>query len=100
MNVPILLIIFNRFETTVLVFEKIKEIRPKKLYLAADGPRFNVPEDKDKTKRVRDYVISNIDWDCEVKTLFREKNFGCKKNVSEAITWMFEFEDKGIIFRG
>ncbi|HOK63602.1 MAG TPA: hypothetical protein PLE17_06900, partial [Soehngenia sp.] len=36
-------------------------------------------------------------WNCEVKTLFREKNLGCGKAVSQAITWFFENEEMGII---
>ncbi len=50
-----------------------------------------------KVKQVRDYIISNIDWDCEVKTLFREQNFGCKMAVSGAIDWFFKNEEMGII---
>ena len=39
-----------------------------------------------------------MDWPCEVKTLFRDKNLGCKKAVSDAINWFFfENEEKGII---
>jgi hypothetical protein len=42
-------------------------------------------------------VLDNIDWDCEVKTLFRTKNLGCGKAVSGAITWFFEQVEQGII---
>jgi hypothetical protein len=38
-----------------------------------------------------------VDWPCEVKTLFREENLGCKYAVSGAITWFFEQEEQGII---
>ncbi len=38
-----------------------------------------------------------IDWKCEVKTLFRENNLGCKIAVSEAITWFFDNVEEGII---
>jgi hypothetical protein len=41
--------------------------------------------------------MDNIDWKCEVKTLFREKNLGCKYLVREAIDWFFENEKMGII---
>ena len=46
---------------------------------------------------MRDYLSSNVDWDCEVKTLFRDKNLGCKYAVSSAIDWFFENEEMGII---
>jgi hypothetical protein len=41
--------------------------------------------------------MHNIDWECEVRTLFREKNLGCKYAVSGAVTWFFEHEERGII---
>ena len=42
-------------------------------------------------------ITTQIDWPCEVKTLFREKNLGCKIAVSSAITWFFENVEQGII---
>jgi hypothetical protein len=41
----VLLIIFNRPDTTLLVFEEIKKVRPYRLFIAADGPRMDRPED-------------------------------------------------------
>lgn len=41
--------------------------------------------------------MSHIDWDCKVKTLFRDKNLGCKYAVSSAIAWFFEQVEEGII---
>ena len=35
-----------------------------------------------------------MDWPCEVKTLFRDKNLGMQKAVSDAINWFFENEEK------
>ena len=96
-NTPILFIIFNRLNTTQKVFEVIREIRPKKLFVAADGYRLGVEGEKDKCDEVKKYVLDNIDWPCEIKTLFREKNLGCGKAVSSAITWFFENVEEGII---
>tara|TARA_B100000925_G_scaffold237650_1_gene186446 strand:+ start:101 stop:1063 length:963 start_codon:yes stop_codon:yes gene_type:complete len=92
----ILLLVFNRVETTTKVFKKISQIRPAKLYVAGDGPREGNDKDKDKVQKVRD-IVTRIDWPCDVKTLFREKNLGCKKSVSAAIKWFFEQEKQGII---
>jgi hypothetical protein len=96
-DVPILFLIFRRPHTTEKVFEKIKKVKPPKLYIAADGPRDWVPGEAEKVQATRKYVLDNIDWECEVKTLFRDKNLGCGKAVSEAINWFFENEEKGII---
>jgi hypothetical protein len=95
LTTPVLFLIFNRLETTKKVFAEIKKAKPAKLYIAADGPRNE--EEKKKTDAVREYVLKNIDWPCKVKTLFREKNLGCKYAVSSAITWFFENVEQGII---
>jgi hypothetical protein len=41
--------------------------------------------------------VSNVDWPCELKTLFRESNLGCKNAVSGGINWFFSHEEMGII---
>jgi len=97
LKTPVLFLIFKRLDTTKQVFEQIRKVKPMKLYIAADGPRENIEGELEKCKAVREYVLNSIDWDCKVKTLFREKNLGCGKAVSEAITWFFEQEEKGII---
>lgn len=93
---PILFIIYNRPDTTSQVFESIRQIKPKYLYIAADGPRKYKPGDPERCKKARD-IISKVDWACEVKTLFRDKNLGCGKGVSGAITWFFDNVEEGII---
>ena len=93
---PILLLIFNRPDTTQAVFDEIKTAKPSKLYIAADGPRGSKPGEKELCQRTIESV-SNIDWECEVKTLFRDENMGCKEAVSSAITWFFNHEEEGII---
>lgn len=93
---PILFLVFNRPDTTLRVFEQIRNAQPKKLYIAADGPRENNDNDKEKCNKVKE-IVSKVDWDCEIETLYREKNLGCKYAVSSSITWFFEKEEKGII---
>lgn len=93
---PVLFLVFNRPDTTLKVLNEIREARPSKLYIAADGPRKGNEQDIRLCKETL-AVVSNIDWDCEVKTLFREKNLGCKEAISSAITWFFEQEEEGII---
>lgn len=97
LKTAVLFLIFNRLDTTKQVFEAIRLARPPRLYIAADGPRDSRPDEDKKVKAVRSYVMDHIDWDCEVKTLFREKNLGCKYAVSSAIDWFFDNEEMGII---
>ncbi|RZK12978.1 MAG: hypothetical protein EOO46_01040 [Flavobacterium sp.] len=97
LDVPILFLVFNRPEATAKVFAQIKKVRPQRLYLAADGPRFGQPSEEIVCRQVRELVINRIDWDCEIKTLFREENLGCKTAVSSALKWFFQQEEMGII---
>jgi hypothetical protein len=93
---PVLFMIFNRPDTTQQVFNAIRQAKPKQLFVAADGPREDKEGEKEKCIQARK-IIEQVDWDCEVKTLFRDKNLGCKIAVSSAIDWFFENVEEGII---
>lgn len=97
LQTPVLFLIFNRLDTTRHVFEAIRQAKPPRLYIAADGARADKPGEEEIAQAVRNYVVESIDWDCEVKTLFRDNNLGCKYAVSGAISWFFEHEEMGII---
>jgi hypothetical protein len=95
-NTPILLLTFNRPNTTQRVFNEIKKIKPKKLFIASDGPRRENKEDEANCQKTRK-IIEQINWPCEVKTLFRNENLGGPVGNSSAITWFFENVEQGII---
>lgn len=97
LKTPVLFLIYKRLETTKRVFEIIRKVRPPKLYIAGDGPKDWVKGEPEKVRAVREFVSNNIDWDCAVKTLFRDKNLGCGIAVSEALSWFFQNEEQGII---
>jgi hypothetical protein len=92
----VLLLIFNRPEYAQKVFEEIRKARPARLYIAADGPRKHVPTDARQCRKARE-VVDSVDWPCEVRTLLRDENLGCKRAVSSALDWFFENEEEGII---
>lgn len=94
---PILLLVFNRIETTKKVFAKIKEQKPSFLYIAADGSRDGIKGEKFQCKEIRNWLLKNIDWECDLKTNFQDQNLGCGKHVSQAITWFFDHVEMGII---
>jgi len=94
---PVLFLVFNRLQATKRVFAEIRKAAPKKLFIAADGYRVNVTGEKKECEEVKKYILNNIDWKCEVKTLFRNKNLGCGKSVAKAITWFFKNVKEGII---
>lgn len=93
---PVLFLVFNRPGPTQQVFDVIRQARPLKLFIAADGPRPDRSDDIENCRRVRE-IIEQVDWECEVKTLLRDQNLGCKQAVSSAITWFFDQVEEGII---
>jgi len=96
LTTPVLFLTFNRPDTTIQVFEAIRQAKPKQLFVAADGPRADRSGEEEKCEEVRQ-IATKVDWDCEIKTLFREKNLGCRIAVSSAIDWFFENVEEGII---
>lgn len=97
LNTPILVLAFNRPEETQQVFDRIRQIQPKQLFVGADGPRSNKKGEQEKSQAVRDIFLNQIDWDCELHTLFRTDNLGCRNAVNGAISWFFEQVEYGII---
>jgi hypothetical protein len=95
-DTPILLIIFNRPYTTAQVFEAIRKINPRKLYIASDAPRKGFKDDEQQCFLARS-ITENIDWPCEVKRLYQDENLGCSLGPRAAFDWFFSNESEGII---
>lgn len=93
---PVLIVAFNRPDNTRRVVEALHAARPERFYFAVDGARPGKLEEATRVAQVRS-LIELIDWKCEIKTLFRETNLGCKLAVSGAISWFFEQEEEGIV---
>ncbi len=96
LQTPVLLLIFNRPETTERVFQEIRKARPPHLFISADGPRPEVAGDRERCLAARE-IASRVDWDCQVHTNFRDRNWGCKQAVGSGITWFFEHVPEGIV---
>lgn len=95
-DVNVLFLFFARPEQTAAVFEQIKLARPRRLFLYQDGPRPGRNDDIDNIMRCRK-IVDQIDWDCELYTMFQEKNFGCDPSEYISQKWMFSHVDKGIV---
>ncbi len=93
---PVLFLIFNRPETTRRVFDVIRRVQPKRLYIGADGPRSDQNGEVKLCHNARQ-IATAVDWPCQVKTLFRNSNLGCGLAVSSEMEWFFEHENEGII---
>ena len=96
MTAAVLLIVFNRPAQTRSAIERLRQLRPRTLYVSADGPRPGNATDAERCAEVR-ALVDTIDWDCKLERRFLDENQGCRLGVSGAISWLFESEDRGII---
>jgi hypothetical protein len=95
-DTPVLLIAFNRPETTYHIFEQIKRVRPSRLYIFQDALRNEDDrETSDVCKRLLDE--SQINWKCHVERWSPESNLGLAVGITSAITWAFETCERLII---
>ncbi|AFZ36681.1 methyltransferase FkbM [Stanieria cyanosphaera PCC 7437] len=96
MKTPVVLLIFNRPNTTEKVFETIRQAKPPKLLVVADGARSDRPGEVEKCHAARK-IIDRVDWDCQVLTNYSEVNLGCKVRVSSGLDWVFNQVEEAII---
>jgi hypothetical protein len=96
LEIPVLLITFNRPDVTRTVLERILEVNPPKIYFFNDAPREGNENDRIKCAEIREMARS-LPYQGELLTRFEEKNLGCKGGESTAMTWLFENEEMGIV---
>ncbi|MGA2477753.1 MAG: nucleotide-diphospho-sugar transferase [Spirochaetia bacterium] len=96
-DTPVLFLVFNRPETTREVLVRIRSAAPRRLYIAADGPRPANSRDAERCAEVLALFERGVDWPCKTEWLKRDTNLGCRRAVSSALTWFFENEEEGII---
>ncbi|MEH1767117.1 MAG: glycosyltransferase family 2 protein [Nostoc sp.] len=96
MKTPVAFLIFNRPDTTAKVFAAIRQAKPPKLLVVADGPRSDRPSEAEKCAAAR-AIIDFVDWECEVLTNYSDINIGCGKRISSGINWVFEQVEEAII---
>lgn len=96
LHTPIALIIFNRPDLVHQVWESIRAARPRRLFVVADGPRANHPEDAAPCAACR-AIVEQVDWPCQVERNYAEANLGCAQRVVTGLDWVFEQVDEAII---
>ncbi|MBH8563643.1 glycosyltransferase family 2 protein [Nostoc sp. CENA67] len=96
MTAPVAFFIFNRPALTLKVFEAIRQAKPQKLFVIADGPRTERRNEAEKCAATR-AVIEQVDWDCEVFKNYSDVNLGCGQRVSTGISWVFEQVEEAMI---
>jgi hypothetical protein len=93
---PVATVLFNRPDKSRRVFEKIRAVKPAKIYLIADGPRPGNQRDAENCPKARS-VFEAVDWDCQVLKNFSEANIGCGQRIFTGFSWVFQREERAIL---
>ena len=96
MNTPVLLIHFNRPESTRRQLEALRPVAPQRVWVLCDGPRAGRAGEVEQVAAVR-RQLDHLPWRCEVKRLYRDEHLGCFRSISDGITWFLEECGAGII---
>ena len=96
-SVPVLLLGFNRPDKLPRVIEPLRSIKPQRVFIAIDGPREGRPDEAEKCLATQRAAEAAIDWECQVERLYRDRNLGCRRAVSEAITWALQRVEEVLI---
>lgn len=97
MITPVVFVVFNRPECTRKTLAAIRAARPPRLFVIADGPRANRPDDAEKCAAVRALIATGIDWPCEVEHNYATENLGCAARLATGLTWAFSRAERLII---
>jgi hypothetical protein len=93
---PVAFFVFRRPRHTRVTFAAIRAYRPAQLFLIADGPRADHPEDIENCAEVR-RIIAEVDWRCKINHNFSDVNLGCGRRVSSGLDWVFSKVDRAMI---
>jgi hypothetical protein len=95
----VLLIAWRRPDHLKQVIDAVRLVCPKYVYVAVDGPREGIEyiQERELIEETKKIIEKYIDWECDLKTLYQDKNLGCRVGVSTAITWFFKNVEEGII---
>lgn len=96
LKTPVCFIIFNRPDVTERVFQVIRQAKPPKLLVVADGARTNKAGEQEKCLAAR-AIIHQVDWKCEVLTNYSDVNLGCRKRIYTGLDWVFSQVEEAII---
>lgn len=96
LTAPVAFIIFNRPEPTAKVFEAIRQARPSKLIVIADGPRSNRKGEAEACAAAR-FITEKVDWPCRVVRHYADENLGCRNRVASGLDLVFSEFEQAII---
>lgn len=93
-DVPVVLVIYNRADTTSQVFAAIRRSRPRRLYVFGDAPR-EKPGDAERVAAAR-AATDLVDWPCRVERRYAEANQGAGRAMAAACAAVFDGDEQAV----
>lgn len=93
-DIPVVLLLFLRRDSALQIVERLRSVRPSRIYLISDGGRSTLEEAV--VASVRAAVESAIDWKCDVVRNYSVENRGVYANIALAAKWVLEREERAI----
>jgi len=95
MDIPLVLIIYNRYKYTFELINTLKKFKLKKIYIISDGPKKN-QKDIMSVKKTRDLVAEKFKKINCIK-IYSKKNLGLRKRIISGLNKVFDKEKQAII---
>jgi hypothetical protein len=96
LDTPVAFALFKRPDRTKRVFDRIRHVQPRRLFLIADGPRAGNAEERLGCEAAR-AVVENVDWDCDVARDYAAVNIGLKHRLPTGLDAVFREVDRAIV---
>ncbi len=94
---PVLLLTFNRPDTTEKVLDTVIAAQPSAVYLFSDGPRDGHSSDAELVRQTRSLMDAKLADHPHVERRYMEENQGLFRGVSGALDRFFSHVEEGII---
>lgn len=91
---PVTIFIYKRKEKFKNLLINLRKIKPKKIFIVADGPKNKKEELLTEETRA---VINYIDWDVDLRTNFSVSNLGGPIRIPSGLDWVFNHVETSII---
>lgn len=96
MQTPVVLVVFRRPDITAQVLAEVAQAQPPQLFVIADGPRPDRPEDQALCAETR-ALFDQVTWPCQVHRNFSDVNMGPDLRTVTGLDWVFSQVETAII---
>lgn len=95
-DTPVVCIIYNRSRLVRNLINTLRQIKPRRILVIADGPKTDNSEDHRACDLAR-AEVERIDWECTIERDYADSNLGCSRRIVSGLDWAFSLVDRAII---